>query len=102
MMFTAPYIMAAPAMVNTSEFNLTLTRVQLLKSQVPAGIAPPDTQHIEIRNAEVSGYHTQGHGCPQKPKPVSAVLYLSTNLFRHLKALSCSKHYIWFDVMLYK
>ena len=57
--------MAAPAMVNTSEFNLTLTRVQLLKSQVPAGIAPPDTQHIEIRNAEVSGYHTQGQGCPK-------------------------------------
>ena len=53
-MFTAPYIMAAPAVVNTSQFNPTLTREQILKSQLPAGKIPADTQTIGITNKQVS------------------------------------------------
>jgi len=54
MMFTAPYIMAAPAMVNTSEFNLTMTHVQILKSQMPPGNIPENSEILDIKNDHVS------------------------------------------------
>jgi len=47
--------MAAPAMVNASAFpNLTLTRVQLLKSQLPVAELPDDTRIMDVRANKVS------------------------------------------------
>lgn len=45
--------MAAPAMVNTSAFNTTITRVQIIKSQLPLADIPSDTGYIDIRNDKV-------------------------------------------------
>ena len=46
--------MVAPAMVNMSAFNLSLTRVQLLKSQRPAARLPSDSQYVDVVNDKVS------------------------------------------------